>query len=111
MIADITTSTSATTTGITTTAPTTTAATTTAVTTTAPPPGPPPTIPAGVRVAGVKVGGLTPAEAVSAVQTAFARPLNVVVDRNKLVLDPRRFRRPTSVPRSPRRASPSRART
>jgi lipoprotein-anchoring transpeptidase ErfK/SrfK len=93
VIADITTSTtttSATTTAATTTA-TTTAPTTTAVTTTAPRPGPPPTIPSGVRVAGVKVGGLTPAQAVTAVQAAFARPLAVVVDRSKLVLDPRRF--------------------
>jgi lipoprotein-anchoring transpeptidase ErfK/SrfK len=32
-----------------------------------------------------------PAQAVTAVQAAFARPLTVVVDRNKLVLDPRRF--------------------
>jgi lipoprotein-anchoring transpeptidase ErfK/SrfK len=94
VIADITTSTSTTTTATTattTTAPTTTVATTTAVTTTAPPPGPPPTIPAGVRVAGVKVGGLTPAAAVTAVQTAFGHPLAVVVDRSKLVLDPRLF--------------------
>ena len=91
VIADITTSTSATTTTGTTTAPTTTAATTTAVTTTAPPPGPPPTIPAGVRVAGVKVGGLTPAAAVKAVQTAYSRPLAIVVDRSRLVLEPRLF--------------------
>ena len=91
VIADITTSTSATTTTGTTTAPTTTAATTTAVTTTAPPPGLPPTIPAGVRVAGVKVGGLTPAAAVKAVQTAYSRPLAIVVDRSRLVLEPRLF--------------------
>jgi lipoprotein-anchoring transpeptidase ErfK/SrfK len=91
VIADITTSTSATTTGAVTTAPTTTAATTTAVTTTAPRPVPPPTIPAGVRVAGVKVGGLTPAAAVGAVHAAFAHPLAVVVDRSRLVLDPSRF--------------------
>jgi lipoprotein-anchoring transpeptidase ErfK/SrfK len=96
VIADITTSTSTTTTGptttaTTTTAPTTTSTTTTAVTTTAPPPRPPATIPAGVRVAGVKVGGLTPAAAVSAVQNAFSRPLAVVVDRSKLVLDPRLY--------------------
>ena len=93
VIADITTSTSATTTtGDDDRPTTTTAATTTAVTTTTtPPPGPPPTIPAGVRVAGVKVGGLTPADAVTAVQTAFSRPLAVVVDRSRLVLDPRLF--------------------
>jgi lipoprotein-anchoring transpeptidase ErfK/SrfK len=91
VIADITTSTSATTTGAVTTAPTTTAATTTAVTTTTPKAGPPPTIPAGVRVAGVKVGGLTPAAAVSAVQAAFARPLAVVVDRSRLVIEPRHY--------------------
>jgi lipoprotein-anchoring transpeptidase ErfK/SrfK len=88
VIADITTSTSTTTTATTTTAPTTTVATTTAVTTTT---APPPTIPAGVRVAGVKVGGLTPAAAVTAVQTAYGRPLAVVVDRSKLVLNPRLF--------------------
>jgi lipoprotein-anchoring transpeptidase ErfK/SrfK len=44
-----------------------------------------------VRVAGVRVGGLRPNEAVAAVRAAFARPLAVVVDRSKLVLDPRRF--------------------
>jgi len=36
----------------------------------------------------VKVGGLAPADAVAAVQQAFARPLAVVVDRSKLELDP-----------------------
>jgi lipoprotein-anchoring transpeptidase ErfK/SrfK len=41
-----------------------------------------------VRVAGVRVGGLTPAEAVAAVQAAFTRPLPVVVDRSRLILDP-----------------------
>ena len=89
MIADITTSTSSTTT------PTTTAADddgrhdhAAPTTTTA---RPRPTIPAGVRVAGVRVGGLTPAEAVAAVQAAFATPLPVVVDRSKLVLDPRTY--------------------
>ena len=93
VIADITTSTSARRRPrpAPTTAPTTTAATTTAVTTTAPPPGPPPTIPAGVRVAGVKVGGLTPAAAVKTVQTAYSRPLAIVVDRSRLVLEPRLF--------------------
>ncbi len=39
----------------------------------------------------MRVGGLTAAEAVAAVQGAFARPLTVVVDRNKLVLDPRAY--------------------
>jgi lipoprotein-anchoring transpeptidase ErfK/SrfK len=48
-------------------------------------------VPAGVRVAGVKVGGLTPAEAVSEVQAAFARPLEVIVDRSRLVLDPHTY--------------------
>jgi lipoprotein-anchoring transpeptidase ErfK/SrfK len=87
VIADVTTAT--TTTGATTTAATTTTATTTATTaTTTTTPRPSPTIPAGVRVAGVKVGGLTPQEAVAAVQAAYARPLTVVVDRSKLVLDP-----------------------
>jgi lipoprotein-anchoring transpeptidase ErfK/SrfK len=45
-------------------------------------------VPAGVRVAGVRVGGLTISDAVAAVQAAFARPLPVVVDRSKLLLDP-----------------------
>jgi lipoprotein-anchoring transpeptidase ErfK/SrfK len=88
VIADVTTST-ATTTVATTTAATTTTATTTTTTTTAA--GPPATIPAGVRVAGVRVGGLGPADALAAVQSAFARPLPVVVDRNRLELDPTRF--------------------
>ncbi len=85
VIADITTSTSSTTTATTTAADTTTAATTTTATTTTSAA----TIPAGVRVAGVRVGGLSPAEAVAAVQAAFSTPLPVVVDRNRLVLDPR----------------------
>jgi lipoprotein-anchoring transpeptidase ErfK/SrfK len=93
VIADVTTSTtSTTTTGTTSTAATTTTtttATTTTTTTTTPPL--PATIPPGVRVAGVKVGGLTAAEAVTAVQAAFARPLAVVVDRSRLVLDPRAY--------------------
>lgn len=83
VIADITTSTG-TTTVTTTTVPTTTVTTT-------PAPRPPATLPAGVRVAGVRVGGLTPADAVTAVQASFARPLPVVVDRSKLTLDPRAF--------------------
>jgi lipoprotein-anchoring transpeptidase ErfK/SrfK len=82
VIADITTSTSSTTTVATTTAVT----TTTATTTTTPTPA---TIPPGVRIAGVKVGGLTVPDAIQAVQTAFARPLPVVVDRSRLELDPR----------------------
>jgi lipoprotein-anchoring transpeptidase ErfK/SrfK len=85
VIADITTSTSTTTTAVTT---TTTPTTTTVVTTTTAKPPPAATVPAGVRVAGVRVGGLTPSEAVTAVQAAFARPLTVIVDRSKLVLDP-----------------------
>jgi lipoprotein-anchoring transpeptidase ErfK/SrfK len=47
-------------------------------------------LPAGVRVAGVRVGGLSPADAVAVVKDAFARPLPVVVDRNRLLLDPSR---------------------
>jgi lipoprotein-anchoring transpeptidase ErfK/SrfK len=93
VIADVTTSTSATTTSTTaatsTTTTTTTTATTTTTTTTVA--GPPVQIPAGVRVAGVKVGGLRPAEAVTAVQEAFAQPLAVVVDRSRLVLDPHAY--------------------
>jgi lipoprotein-anchoring transpeptidase ErfK/SrfK len=84
VIADVTTSTSTTTTVATTTVVT----TTTATTTTAPLPA---TIPPGVRIAGVKVGGLTVADAIEAVQTAFARSLPVVVDRSRLELDPRGF--------------------
>lgn len=83
VIADVTTSTTSSTVA-TTTADTTTSATTTTSTT-------PPTrttLPAGVRVAGVRVGGLHAAEAVSAVQDAFRRPLPVIVDRSKLLLDP-----------------------
>jgi lipoprotein-anchoring transpeptidase ErfK/SrfK len=87
VIADVTTS-SSTTTGVTTTAPTTTTATTTTTPTT---PSAPSTIPAHVRVAGVRVGGLTPADAVTAVRDAFARPLAVVVDRSRLELNPANF--------------------
>ena len=91
VIADVTTSTSGTTTAATTTAVTTTtvATTTTTATTTASTTGA--TIRPGVRVAGVKVGGLRPAEAVTAVQAAYARPLEVVVDRSRLMLDPRAY--------------------
>ena len=41
-----------------------------------------------MRVAGVRVGALTPADAVAAVQAAFARPLPVVIDKRTLALDP-----------------------
>jgi lipoprotein-anchoring transpeptidase ErfK/SrfK len=84
VIADVTTSTATT---------TTVAATTTAPTTTTTP-APANVLPAGVRVAGVRVGGLTPADAVAAVQAAFARPLPVIVDRSKLLLDPTRVASP-----------------
>ena len=80
VIADVTTSTGSTT------VETTTAATTTAATTTVA--AAPDTLPRGARVAGVRVAGLTPADAVAAVRAAFARPLEVDVDRTKLVLDP-----------------------
>jgi lipoprotein-anchoring transpeptidase ErfK/SrfK len=83
VIADVTTSTS-TSTVSTTTAETT---TTTTTTTTAPPPSTH-ILPAGVRVAGVRVGGLSPADAVSAVELAFQKPLSIVVDRSTLVLQP-----------------------
>jgi lipoprotein-anchoring transpeptidase ErfK/SrfK len=88
VIADVTTSTSSTTTVATTTAETTTTAPTT--TTTPVPPPAPKTLPAGVRVAGIRVGGLSPTDAVTAVKDAFERPLPVVVDRSKLLLDPSR---------------------
>ena len=41
-----------------------------------------------MRVAGVRVGTLSPADAVAAVQAAFAKPLPVVVDKRRLLLDP-----------------------
>jgi lipoprotein-anchoring transpeptidase ErfK/SrfK len=85
VIADVTTSTSTTTTVATTTAATTTTTTTTTTTPAAN------VLPTGVRVAGVRVGGLTPAAAVSAVRDAFVKPLPVVVDRSKLLVDPSKF--------------------
>jgi lipoprotein-anchoring transpeptidase ErfK/SrfK len=99
VIADVTTSTSTTTTPATTTTPTTTVATTTVATTTvatttaatttnATTPVLPDAIPPRVRVAGVRIGGLRPSDARAAVQVAFGRPLVVVVDRNRLRLDP-----------------------
>jgi lipoprotein-anchoring transpeptidase ErfK/SrfK len=88
VIADVTTSTTTSTASTTTTVATTTVATTTTATTTTTPSQTAGTIPAGVRVAGVRVGGLKPAAAVSAVQAAFQRPLAIVVDRNRLELDP-----------------------
>jgi lipoprotein-anchoring transpeptidase ErfK/SrfK len=109
VIADVTTSTStaSTTTAVTTTAATTTTATTTTArtttTTTRRAPARPATIPAGVRVAGVRVGGLRPSVAVAAVRAAYARPLAVVVDRNRLELDPTRYASaytPTAVARA-----------
>jgi lipoprotein-anchoring transpeptidase ErfK/SrfK len=87
VIADVTTSTTTTTTPTTTTAPTTTTETTT-TTTVATPPN---LVPSRVRVAGVRVGGLSPADAVTAVRSAYQRPLTVVVDRSRLVLQPGRF--------------------
>jgi lipoprotein-anchoring transpeptidase ErfK/SrfK len=86
VIADVTTSTS---TG------TTTAATTTDTTpTTTTTPAPANTLPSGVRVAGIRVGGLTPQEATAAVADAFGQALPVVVDRSKLLLDPRKVAAP-----------------
>jgi lipoprotein-anchoring transpeptidase ErfK/SrfK len=82
VIADVTTSTS------TSTVSTTTAETTTTTTTTTAPPPSTHLLPTGVRVAGVRVGGLSPADAVSAVQLAFQKPLSIVVDRSTLVLQP-----------------------
>jgi lipoprotein-anchoring transpeptidase ErfK/SrfK len=99
----------ATTTGATTTAQATTAATTTTVTqtvpttTTAPAPVHRAVLPARVRVAGVKVGGLAPAAAVAAVQAAFDRPLQVVVNRTRLTVTPRDYATawvPTAVARA-----------
>jgi lipoprotein-anchoring transpeptidase ErfK/SrfK len=95
VIADVTTSTATSTTATTTTTttvPTTTTAptTTTLPTTTVTHPSAG-TIPAGVRVAGVRVGGLKAVDAVSAVKLAFQRPLPIVVDRNRLELNPLQF--------------------
>jgi lipoprotein-anchoring transpeptidase ErfK/SrfK len=97
VIADVTTTGTVLSVPATTTAPITTAA----ATTTAAPPATttktkpkaktaatPATLPAGVRVGGVRVGGLTPAEAVSAVEKAFERPLRVAVDRRTFTLAP-----------------------
>ncbi|HEY6960637.1 MAG TPA: L,D-transpeptidase family protein [Gaiellaceae bacterium] len=84
VIADVTTSTASSTTVATTTTATTTTAPTT--TTTAPPPAN--VLPVGVRVAGIRVGGLAPAAATEVVKAAFAKPLPVVVDRSRLLLDP-----------------------
>jgi lipoprotein-anchoring transpeptidase ErfK/SrfK len=81
VIADVTTSTETSTAVATTTVETTTVATTTST----PPAN---TVPVGVRVAGVRVGALPPAEAIAAVQSAFARPLPVVIDKRTLALDP-----------------------
>jgi lipoprotein-anchoring transpeptidase ErfK/SrfK len=94
VIADVTTTGTVQSTPVTTTAPATTAATTTtspATTTTTATTARPTTLPSGVRVGGVKVGGLTPAEAVSAVEQAFARPLRVVVDRSAFMLVPTEY--------------------
>jgi len=49
----------------------------------------PVTVPVGVRVAGIRVAGLTAADAVTTVQSAFERPLAVVVDRSRLQLETR----------------------
>jgi lipoprotein-anchoring transpeptidase ErfK/SrfK len=105
----------ATTTAATTTGPATTSATTTTTTqtvatttTTATTPVHRAVIPAGVRVAGVKVGGLAPADAVAAVQAAFDRPLQIVVNRTRLTLTPRDYASawvPTAVARA-RAAAP-----
>jgi len=86
VIADVTTSTATTTV-----ATTTTATTTTSETTTTAAPVAPTVVPRGVRVAGVRIAGLTPADAVTAVRSAFGRPLEIDVDRLKLLLDPTRF--------------------
>ncbi len=100
VIADVTTSTGSSTVAETTTVPaapttttapaTTTTATTTAGTSTQTRPSLGKKLPRGVRVAGVRVGGLAPADAVTAVQAAFQRKLPVVVDRRKLLVDPRK---------------------
>ncbi len=91
VVADVTTTVATTTSPTTTTAATTTVAMTTTGTTTTTPAAPAGLIPAGVRVAGVRVGGLTPAQAVAAVQAAFARPLSIVVDRSALTVAPQNF--------------------
>jgi lipoprotein-anchoring transpeptidase ErfK/SrfK len=95
VIADVTTSTQGATTAATTSTTTTSPVTTTAATTTtATAPSRRNTIPARVRVAGVRVGGLAPSAAVAAVQLAFKTPLQVVIDRSRLVLDPTKVAAP-----------------
>ncbi len=88
VIADVTTSTVSSTVATTTAETTTTTTTTTSTATTTTTLALSATVPPGVRVAGVRVGGLRPADAVSAVKLAFQRPLEVVVDRSALKLDP-----------------------
>jgi lipoprotein-anchoring transpeptidase ErfK/SrfK len=51
-------------------------------------------LPPSVRIAGVRVGRLAPARAERVVERAFAKPLVVVVDRQRLKVDPRSFAKP-----------------
>ena len=83
VIADIGTTTSTDTTSTVTTTTTTEPTTTTTTTTTSPG-----TLPAGVRIAGTPVGGLTRPDAAAAVERAFHTPLQIVVDKTKLRLNP-----------------------
>jgi lipoprotein-anchoring transpeptidase ErfK/SrfK len=54
-------------------------------------PVPKPTFPARVRIAGVPLAGLDRYRATKAVRAAFARPLIVVVDGTRVIIDPRKF--------------------
>jgi lipoprotein-anchoring transpeptidase ErfK/SrfK len=46
------------------------------------------TVPGGVRVAGIRVGGLAPGAAATAVKSAFATPLPLVIDGTQVMLHP-----------------------
>jgi lipoprotein-anchoring transpeptidase ErfK/SrfK len=89
VIADTGTTTSTSTTDTSTVQTTTTVATTTTTTSTTPAQGR--VLPSGARVSGIDVSGLTPAVAVAVLQTAFAKPLPVIVDRTRFELDPTKF--------------------
>ncbi|HWE82755.1 MAG TPA: L,D-transpeptidase/peptidoglycan binding protein, partial [Gaiellaceae bacterium] len=46
------------------------------------------TVPGGVRIAGIRVGGLAPGAAASAVRSAFATPIPLVIDGAHVMLHP-----------------------
>src|SRR5262245_3097546 len=70
-------------------------------------PGPPPPAPIayGVTVGGVRVGGLMPYQAGKAVQKAYVRPLQLVIDEMRTVeLSPAKLGAKPNVPKAIRRA-------